>query len=106
MIGRFEEKLLWEVVHAGRGATTTEIYEALQKKYGQVAPGAIYTGLHRMVDKKLVTFKKGPPLPERGGKARNLYSITAAGRAALQDVQQAASLLEQATVFEPAGRRT
>jgi PadR family transcriptional regulator PadR len=54
--------------------------------------GAIYTVLDRIIAKKLVSRRKGEPIPERGGKARYFYKITSGGRAAVIKAQKAAAV--------------
>ena len=59
------------------------------------APGALYTTLHRMEDKGLVTFRDGEPTPERGGRAKRFVTVTREGRNSLASAQAAyRSLLE------------
>jgi PadR family transcriptional regulator, regulatory protein PadR len=59
------------------------------------SPGALYTTLHRMEDKGLVTFRDGSPTPERGGRAKRFVTVTREGRNALANAQSAyRSLLE------------
>jgi PadR family transcriptional regulator, regulatory protein PadR len=83
MLGRFEEAILLALINAKGELTIAEIYEALADKLKRLSFGAIYTTLCRMGEKKFVTRRKGPPLPERGGKARYYYEITSIGRSAL-----------------------
>ena len=79
MLGRFEEAVLVALINAKDEATTADVYEALADKLPRrVSFGAIYTTLDRMLDKKFVEVRKGEPLPERGGKARNYYRVRAA----------------------------
>jgi PadR family transcriptional regulator, regulatory protein PadR len=93
VLGRFEEAVLMSLINAKGEATTADIYETLANKLTRVSFGAIYTTLDRMVDKKFVEVRKGEPLPERGGKARNFYRITSGGRAAVIDARRTTSAL-------------
>lgn len=51
------------------------------------APGALYTTLHRMEDKGLITFRDGAPTPERGGRSKRFVVVTDQGRASLASAQ-------------------
>jgi PadR family transcriptional regulator PadR len=93
VLGRFEEAVLMALINAKGEVTTAEVYEGLADKLKRVSFGAIYTTLDRMVDKKFVAVRKGKPLPERGGKARNYYRVTSGGRAAVIEAQRTTSAL-------------
>lgn len=94
MLGQFEEAVLVALINAKDEATTADVYEALADKLPRrVSFGAIYTTLDRMLDKKFVEVRKGEPLPERGGKARNYYRVTSGGRAAVIEAQRTTSAL-------------
>ena len=88
MLGRFEEAVLVALINAKGEATTADVYEALEDKLERISFGAIYTTLDRMLGKKFVEVRRGEPLPERGGKARNYYRITSGGRAAVIEAQR------------------
>lgn len=60
--------------------------EELGRSVG-VTSGAAGMTLNRMETKKLVTSQWGKPTAERGGKARRMWLITAAGRAALRQTE-------------------
>lgn len=55
--------------------------------------GAIYTTLSRLEDKGLLESWEAEPRPERGGRSRRQYELTAAGRSALREAQQVAARL-------------
>ena len=94
MLGRFEEAVLIVMSRGGVEVTTNEIHAALSDALGREASfGAIFTTLDRLTEKKFVTRRKGDPLPQRGGKARNFYTITGGGRAALAEAQRSANAL-------------
>ena len=89
MLGRFEEAVLVALMKRP-DQTINDVHEALcdlLKK--EVALGAIFTTLDRLTEKKFVDRRKGDPLPQRGGKARNYYTITGGGRQAVMDAQSA-----------------
>ena len=51
--------------------------------------GAIYTALDRLEENGLVTSSYGDPTPERGGRAKKLFSVTPAGLAAIRRTRRA-----------------
>jgi PadR family transcriptional regulator, regulatory protein PadR len=59
------------------------------------ALGAIYTTLQRLEEKGLVVSHATAPLPQRGGRSRRVYRLTAAGQSALADARRLASRLWQ-----------
>ncbi|WP_222183697.1 PadR family transcriptional regulator [Geminicoccus harenae] len=65
--------------------------------------GAIYTTLQRLEDDGLLTSREGDPTPERGGRAKRLYELTAPGLRALQEAS--AGLQSQLEGFAVAGGR-
>ena len=54
-----------------------------------VSFGAVYTTLDRLLGKKLVSSFTGDPTPERGGRAKKFFNVTAAGMAALEHARRA-----------------
>lgn len=51
--------------------------------------GAIYTTLQRLEDKDLVSSHTTDPTPRRGGRSRRQFSVTSAGRSALERARRA-----------------
>lgn len=63
------------------------IADAIEESSGQdVAVGSVYITLDRLEAKGLVTSRLGEPTPERGGRAKTYFQITAKG---LREVRQA-----------------
>ena len=54
-----------------------------------VVLGAVYAALDRLDERGLVTSSMGDPTPERGGRARRYFRVTARGLRALNDTQRA-----------------
>jgi PadR family transcriptional regulator, regulatory protein PadR len=50
---------------------------------------AIYTGLDRLEHKGFVRSRNGEPTPERGGRAKKFYRLTAQGKRALDETNSA-----------------
>jgi DNA-binding PadR family transcriptional regulator len=55
-----------------------------QAKPAKVSYGSLYPTLERLEKKGFLKSKFGDPIPERGGKSRRYFSVTAAGQAALR----------------------
>ena len=49
--------------------------------------GTLYRMLEQLVGKNLLSRNEGRPMPEQGGRRKNLYSLTREGRRALRDAQ-------------------
>ena len=89
-LGEFEQIVLLAVLRLGDQAYGVTILDEIAAKTGRnPAPGALYTTLHRMEDKGLVTFRDGSPTPERGGRAKRFVVVTREGRNALASAQSA-----------------
>jgi DNA-binding PadR family transcriptional regulator len=55
----------------------------------EVALGSIYAALERLERKQFITSRLGEPTPERGGRAKRYFRITAKGRRALETTRTA-----------------
>lgn len=89
-LGEFEQIVLLAVLRLGDEAYGVTILGEIAAKTGRnPSPGALYTTLHRMEDKGLVTFRDGSPTPERGGRAKRFVTVTREGRTALASAQSA-----------------
>ena len=84
-LGEFEQLLLLAVLRLGPEAYGLDIARELEARAGRtVSRGALYTSLDRLEDKGLVRWKVVPGTPERNNLPRRLYTVTAAGLAALR----------------------
>jgi PadR family transcriptional regulator PadR len=54
-----------------------------------VTLAAVYLALDRLQANKLVTSELGDPTPERGGRAKKFFRVTAAGLRAIRQTQRA-----------------
>jgi PadR family transcriptional regulator PadR len=93
-LGTFEHALLYALLHLGDEAYTVTIGRALATRTGRrVSPGAVDTPLARLERRGLVSSRFGEPTPERGGKRKRFYRLSAAGRRALRESEQALARL-------------
>jgi PadR family transcriptional regulator PadR len=90
LLGGFENLLLLVILRLEDRAYGVSIrHELLAQAEKDVAIGAIYTGLDRLEQKGFVKSWNGDPTPERGGRAKKFYSVTAQGKKALRETHRA-----------------
>lgn len=89
-IGEFEQMVLLAVLQLGDTAYAVPIREELATKaHRKITRGALYTTLERLEAKTYLRSRFGDPVPERGGRARRYYAVTARGVAALRTSRNA-----------------
>ncbi|HWG16456.1 MAG TPA: helix-turn-helix transcriptional regulator [Acidobacteriaceae bacterium] len=95
-LGEFEQIVLLAILRLDENAYGVTILGEIAERTGRkVSPGALYTTLHRMEDKGLVTSRDGSPTRERGGRAKRFVTVTREGRHTLASAQAAyRSLME------------
>lgn len=90
LLGGFESLLLLVILRLHDHAYGVSIrQELLDQADKDVAIGAIYTGLDRLEQKGFVESWSGEPTPERGGRAKKFYRVTAQGKNALRETHRA-----------------
>ncbi len=88
-LGEFEQTVLLAILRVGENAYGVTIRaEIAACTDREPAPGALYTTLDRLEDKGLVSSSMGDPTPERGGRAKRYFKVTAAGIAAVARAQR------------------
>jgi PadR family transcriptional regulator PadR len=89
-LGEFEQMVLLAILRLGDEAYGVTVREEIRRCTGrEVAPGALYTALGRLEDKKLIKAHVGEPTAERGGRAKRYLTVTSAGRTAVTTAQRA-----------------
>ena len=84
-LGDFEHLVLLALMRLGSDAYGTTIRQELEARTGKtVSVGALYTALTRLEQKGFVRSRLADPTPERGGRAKRYFTISAAGRGALE----------------------
>lgn len=77
--------------------------EVSEVRAHEYSVGAIYTTLSRLEEKEFLESWMSEPRPERGGRARRHFRVTAAGRTALRESERlAARLWDLDAGMEPA----
>jgi DNA-binding PadR family transcriptional regulator len=81
-----EEILLISILQLKQNAYGVYIRRNIKKATGnQWNYGTLYRMLDQLVKKELLERIEGDPMPEKGGRRKNYYSLTKEGIKALQD---------------------
>ncbi len=84
-LGEFEQLVMLALVEIEDDAYGALVGRAIEDRTGrEVSAGAVYTALERLVRRGLVTDRVGEPTPERGGRRRRYYRLTAEGAGTLR----------------------
>ena len=84
-LGEFEHIVLLAILRLGEDAYAIPIREEIEERTGRaVARGALYTALERLETKRCLRSRMSAPLPERGGRSRRYFTVTATGLAAIR----------------------
>jgi len=89
-LGEFEQVVVLAILRLGDGAYGVTIRREIAVCTDrEPAPGALYTTLDRLEEKGLVTSTYADPTPERGGRAKRYFTVTAPGVRAVARAQRA-----------------
>lgn len=89
-LGEFEQIVLLAILRLDDGAYGVTIRTEIAARTGRTpSPGALYTTLDRLEEKRLVTSRFGDPTPRRGGRAKRYFRVAKAGIAALNRAHRA-----------------
>jgi DNA-binding PadR family transcriptional regulator len=79
-LGEFEQVVLLAILRLEDDAYGVTIRNEIEECTGrEPAPGALYTTLDRLEEKGLVRSRMGDPTPERGGRAKRYFTVSAKG---------------------------
>jgi len=79
-LGELEQLVLLTLVRLGGEAHSAAVIREMDERLGRrVAPGALYTVMERLVQKRFVTSWIGEAVPERGGRRRKVYRVRPEG---------------------------
>jgi DNA-binding PadR family transcriptional regulator len=88
-LGSFELMVILVLIRLGDNAYGVPICEELEKRTGRdVAIGSVYAALERLEDKGFVTSELGEATPERGGRAKKYFHVTASGLKEVREMQR------------------
>jgi PadR family transcriptional regulator, regulatory protein PadR len=84
-LGEFEELVILTVGILNNEAYSVAIKDEIETRLSRtVSMGALHTALRRMEDKGYVKSYAGESTPERAGRPKRYFEITALGRKAMQ----------------------
>src|ERR1700683_4016487 len=85
LLGSLEHIILLGLVRLDGHAHGMIVRREIEERTGRnISIGAVYATLERLEAKGYVNSFTGEPTPERGGRAKRLFRVEAAGKRALQ----------------------
>jgi PadR family transcriptional regulator, regulatory protein PadR len=101
-ISQLEQWVMLAILRLRAEAYGVAIQRELKAQAGrEYSVGAIYAVLDKLEDKGFVKTKRGEATPERGGRAKLFFNLTAAGQATLRASLQATDNLRVNTPLVP-----
>src|SRR5437016_12523259 len=89
-LGNFELMVMLALLRLGDNAYGVPISEELEQRTGRdVAVGSVYAALDRLEDKGFITSELGESTPERGGRAKRYFRVTARGLKEVRETRRA-----------------
>jgi len=86
-LGEFEEIVLLMVAALrGNGYGVHITHEIIAQTGRSVRLNQVHAALHRLEDKGMIASKMGDPTPERGGRRKRMFAVTAYGEQTLRDI--------------------
>lgn len=86
----FELMVMLSVLRVRDDAYGVPVAREIEDTGGRpVTLAAVYLALDRLSQHGLVTWRLGDPTPERGGRAKKLFSVTPSGLRAVRRTQRA-----------------
>lgn len=87
-LGEFEELILLTVAYLQGQAYGVKITHEISELTGRaVRLNQVHVALHRLEEKGMVRSQLGESTPERGGRRKRLFFITAQGEQTLLEIQ-------------------
>jgi PadR family transcriptional regulator, regulatory protein PadR len=89
-LGEFEHIVVLALLRLADQAYGVTVRQEIESRIGrEVSIGAIYATLDRLEAKGYVKSRLGEPTPERGGRSKRFFRVTADGRAAVNRTHRA-----------------
>jgi PadR family transcriptional regulator PadR len=89
-LGEFEHLLVLALLRLDDRAYGVTVRQEIQlRTQREVSIGAVYATLDRLEAKGYVKSRRGDPTPERGGRSKRFFRVTAKGVAAVNRAQRA-----------------
>ena len=87
-LGEFEEVVLLMVGILGDNAYGVNLTHEINEQTGrEVRLNQVHASLHRLEEKGMIASRMGDPTPERGGRRKRMFRITAYGLQTLREIQ-------------------
>jgi DNA-binding PadR family transcriptional regulator len=97
LLGELEQLVMLSLPVLGDDAYAVSIRDHIEARTGiSLGRSSVYVTLDRLERKGYVRSALGDPTPERGGKAKRCFEITAAGARALTEAERAVSRMRAA----------
>jgi DNA-binding PadR family transcriptional regulator len=88
-LGEFELLVMLTVIRLGEGAYGVPVSREIERQTGRdVAFGTVYATLERLQKKGFVRSTLGDATPERGGRAKRYFRVTAAGLRTVRETKR------------------
>ena len=89
LLGSLELVVLLAVIRLDEDAYGVPVArEVVRASRHSWSVASIYAALERLQDKGLITSELGDPTPERGGRAKRYFRVTARGLKVVRDTQR------------------
>jgi PadR family transcriptional regulator, regulatory protein PadR len=89
-LGEFEHIVILALLRLERRAYGVTVRQEIeQRTRREVSIGAVYATLDRLETKGYVRSQRGDPTPERGGRSKRFFRVTALGVEAVSRTHQA-----------------
>ncbi len=89
-LGEFEHVVLLALLRLDDQAYGVAVRREIESRTSRsVSIGAVYATLDRLEAKGYVRSRRGDPTPERGGRAKRFFHVTARGVVALNGIHRA-----------------
>lgn len=96
-LGELEEVVLLVVAACAEDGYGVSIWEQLQQQTGRaITISAVHATLYRLEEKGYLSSQMGGATPERGGRRKRFFTVTALGSRALGEIQAMRQRLWQA----------
>jgi PadR family transcriptional regulator, regulatory protein PadR len=96
LLGELQHLVLLAVVHQEPDAYAVSIRDEIESRTGiALRRGSVYVTLQRLERKGYVASAWGAPTPERGGKAKRCFTLTASGRRAIAAAETALACMKR-----------
>ncbi len=93
-VGQHELMVMLAVLRLGREAYGVPIAAEIAEKTGrEMLQGSVYAILERLESKGLISSRMGETTPQRGGRAKRYFALTAEGQRQVRETQHALEAL-------------